>query len=361
MSIYTDKRSGRLFVQFDYNKQTFKQYLPKGASRLEATKLETKMRSDAFFRANDMLPPEEVRFDDFVLDVYLPWVKTNRSAASFDRADNICTAALPFLRRKSLRAIKPSDIEKFKAWRMELPTQHGRERMPATIARELSVLSKLFRLAIKDRILEFNPCSPVEKPAFDNYQNKVLKLKHEAAFFAAFDGVQGQWAKDICKVVLHTGLRQNDVLGLTKFNVDLDQRLITRLQGKVKRVIVTKLTDDAYEIISRRMAEVKGELLFPSPKTGKRAKSVRSAIRGACKRAGIPMLGIRDLRRTPPTRLHDEGCDVADIAGFLGHKDLRTAPRYMRGTKGMHRTADILQKQSDLTQALPVPKLKLAK
>lgn len=360
MPVYVNKRTGRLFVQFDYNRQTFKQTLPEGATRAEAKKCEIKMRADVFLRANDMAPPEVITFEQFVKDVYLPHVKKN-TPASFYKADMICVAALPFFRGRDLRSIKAADIEAFKSWRMSLPTQHGTLRKPATIVRELSIISKIFSLAVKNDKCDYNPCSRVEKPIFDNRQYKVLNVEDEARFFAAFDKIQGQWAKDICKVVLHTGLRRNDVLGLMKFHVDLDKGIITLQQGKTKRVVIIKMTPDVYEILSRRMMQ-KGTLIFPSPKkAGGQATSVRSAIRGACIRAKIEILTIRDLRRTGASRLDDEGHGVSDISGFLGHQDTRTAHRYIKGQKRMDRVAETLQKASNPTPNLPAQKLKAVK
>jgi integrase len=86
-----------------------------------------------------------------------------------------------------------------------------------------SVLSKIFSLAVKSDFLESNPCQRVEKPKFDSIQDRVLLLEDEEKFFASFCS---DWARDICILVLNTVPRQNDALGLRKFNVDLKGRII---------------------------------------------------------------------------------------------------------------------------------------
>jgi hypothetical protein len=63
-----------------------------------------------------------------------------------------------------------ADVEKFKNYRANLDTQHKTPRKPATGLRELSIISKVFSLAIKTDFLEYNPCSRVEKPKFDKYR-----------------------------------------------------------------------------------------------------------------------------------------------------------------------------------------------
>lgn len=348
MPIYTDKRSGRFFVQFNYNKHTYKRYLPPGASKKEAQKLEAKLRSDVFFRSHEMVK-ENALFEHFVLEAFLPWVLAN-SPQNFEKADWVCLAALPFLKGKTLRAIDAADIEAFKAHRTLLPTKHGKTRQPATIWRELSVLSSLFRLAIDRKLCDSNPCSRVRKPVFDNTQSKVLELADEAKFLASFDEHQGQWAKDICILVLNTGLRQNDVLSLTRFHVDLNDNVIRLVQSKTKHPLVIPLNDAARTVIEKRLN--KGPLLFPSPKTGDKAKSVRKALYGACTRAEIGILTIRDLRRTFATRLQENGVDAVTIAALLGHTSLRMVTRYARSSETAKRAVLTLVSTQNLPPAI---------
>jgi integrase len=148
-----------------------------------------------------------------------------------------------------LRQIKPADIEKFKQLRANTETQHETVRKPATVLRELSIISKIFSLAVKNDFLEFNPCSRVEKPKFDNIQNRILRKEDEEKFFAEF---QSDWAKDICILVLNTGLRQNDALGLSKFNVDCANRVIRLIQGKIQRLVEIPMNNTVNALIQAR-------------------------------------------------------------------------------------------------------------
>lgn len=127
---------------------------------------------------------------------------------------------VPFFRGRLLSQIKPADIERFKLSRFEALTIHDKKRKPATVARELSIISKIFSIAVKNDFLESNPCQRVEKPKFDNLQDRVLLKQDEEKFFKSFNS---DWARDVCRLVLFTGLRQNDALGLRKFNIDWNQ------------------------------------------------------------------------------------------------------------------------------------------
>ena len=75
--------------------------------------------------------------------------------------------------------IKPPMIEQFKAKRI------GAGRAPATINRELSVLSKVFTLALRHEAAEANPCQGVERFALDNERIRYLTEDEEQRLFEA--------------------------------------------------------------------------------------------------------------------------------------------------------------------------------
>ena len=330
MPVYLDKRNNRYFIQFRLHGETYKERLPAKTTKKQAETLELKIKSQMLFEQFGIQTDrQDQTFERFIRDVYLPYVETNQSKDSFERAINICKDAMPFFKGKQMRSIRPADVEAFKTSRMRLLTQHRTVRKPATIARELSIVRGIFSMAVTNDLCEYNPVSRVKVARFDNVQNKVLAKEHETAFFAAF---RSPWAADICKMVLSTGLRQNDILGLTKFDIDREAGLIRLVQGKTKRRVEIPMNETVQEIVDRHW-KGKDVLLFPSPRTSKQAGSVRKAMFGACKRAKIPQLTIRDLRRTFGTRLHELGYDDSTVAQLLGHSDMRSIHRYKRGTE----------------------------
>jgi integrase len=190
-----------------------------------------KEKSELFFEAHGVSERKETLYEDFLVDIYLPFIEKNRCKTTFDQAV-ICRSSLKFLKGRTFRSIRPADIEKFKTHRMNLPTIHDRERSGSTIAKEISHISKVFSMAIRNDLCEYNPCSRVEMPQFDNVQDKVLRSEDEERLFAEF---KSDWARDVCKVILNTGLRQNDILGLTKFQVDWQTGDIVLVQGKTRQ------------------------------------------------------------------------------------------------------------------------------
>lgn len=328
MSVYTDKKTGRLFVQFMFRGETYKRRLPDGASKAEAAQLETKLKHDLFFNnAGTAANEPKVLWETFVDKTYLEYVAMN-SPGDLDRAIAICRESMRFFRGKSIDAIKPADVERLKGHLMTKRYQ-GKLRKPATIAREMAFISKAFSLAMRNDLCVYNPKSRVDMPKVDNIQDRILSDEHVGRFLNAF---RIDLQRDICTVVLYTGLRQNDVLGLTKDKVNWQTNKIVLTQGKTKRRVSIFMHPLVSEILAARW-ENEGELFFPSYRTGRQLKSIKNAIRFACKRAEIPMLSIRDLRRTFGTQLHEKGYDDKTVADCLGHADLRSVHRYKRGTK----------------------------
>jgi site-specific recombinase XerD len=84
-----------------------------------------------------------------------------------------------FFKRKNLRKIKPAMIEQYKAKRI------GVGRAPATVNRELSVLSKVFTLAVRHEKADVNPSQSVERFALDNERVRYLTEDEEERLFEA--------------------------------------------------------------------------------------------------------------------------------------------------------------------------------
>lgn len=327
MPVYLDKKTDRLFVQFDLEGCTYKKRMPEGTTKATAAKFETKWKHDLFFAAHLPEEREVVLWKEFVENVYLPNVKANNSQAQLERAIFICKAAKPFFGDKPINEVKPSDVERFKDSRVSLPTQHGTKRKPATVHREMSFISRVFTLAERNDLVTYNPCKRVDLPKFDNIQNRILKIEDEDLFLKS---IRCRLQRDAITTALYTGLRQEDFLGLTKDNIDLSANELRVFQGKTQRWVTIPILPKLREILINRM---NGDLLFPSDRTGEQMKSIRGSIMWACHRAGIPRLTARDLRRTFGTRLHENGFDDKTIADLLGHAGLRSVFRYKRGTE----------------------------
>lgn len=356
MPIYTDKKSKRLYIQFDFQGKTYKKRLPEKIKKCEAEKLETKFKNDLFFEANGIKVKKDISFEDFLMDYFLPFAEAHYVKGSFDNVGVLCQSALPFFGGKKMRSITAANVETFKNFRSSKKTKHGTDRKPATVVRELGVISKIFSFAIKNEFLDFNPCSRVERPVFENLQDQIISSEKINVFLSSFESV---WARDVTVLILNTGLRQNDALGLRKFNIDFERGIIRLLQGKTARKVEIPMNTVVIELIKQRWHNG-SNLIFPSPKTGKQGTSIKKALEGACKRAGIEKFGTRVLRRTFGTMLDELNYSPSVQAKLLGHKDLRSINRYGRGKNILREAVEALP-QVNPARILPLTKHKQLK
>lgn len=333
--IYVDKKTNRLYIEFQYRGHRHKERLPEGTTKEAAKKIEVKVKNDLMFQSHGIATSEHT-FDQFIDDYFGEIADKNYCHATWVNARHIVKVARPFFKGKSMRSIKAADIERFKSYRISLPTIHGGVRKPATVEREMAIISRIFTEAVKNDVIDYNPCHRVTKLQIKNVQNKVLHWDDEPGFFA---NMHSEWARDVCRMALYTGLRQNDIMTLTRFKVDRKRKEINLVQGKTKMPLVIPLNSVAMEIIDRRWHNGH-KLLFASPKTGTEKGSVRHAMQRACKRAGIPVITIRDLRRTNATRQIEAGNDYTIVAQNLGHSDVRMIHRYVRSMDAQRKASD---------------------
>ena len=338
MPVYTDKRTKRFYIEFQYKGIRVKERLPDGMTKKDAERLEVKIKNDLMFQSHGIETKTTiVTFESFIRDTFGP-VADAFPKDRYDRTVLLVKDALPFFKGKAMRNIKAADIERFKASRVSLLTMHDTPRKPATVEREMSIISSIFSMAVKNDVIDYNPCSRVKRISFDNVQDRVLLREHEQALFA---NMHSEWARDVCRMALYGALRQNDILNLTRFQVDLANNCLTLVQGKTKRRVFVLLNGITREIVERRMASG-GNLLFASPVTGKADGSVRHAMHRACDRIGIAHLSIRDLRRTCLTRVIEAGADAVTASRMAGHTDSRMIARYVRSLELMQKASNSL-------------------
>jgi integrase len=122
-----------------------------------------------------------------------------------------------------LREITPLMIEKFKQKRLEGKTFYKRKRNPATVNRDLCVLSKIFSLAFDAELIDSNPGRRVRKFRTDTRRTRYLTFDEEARLFEKLEGQER--VQRIVAMAITTGMRQGEIFNLTWFDVDLSRNL----------------------------------------------------------------------------------------------------------------------------------------
>ncbi|WP_036281351.1 site-specific integrase [Methylocystis sp. ATCC 49242] len=205
------------------------------------------------------------------------------------------------------------------------------------IRRELTALSSVIEFAI-DREMEGapkeNPChhyrkkglaQPVKKPRW-------LKLPEVRKLLDAAKG--DRFWHPFITLILETGMRHEEALGLPWSEVDLDRKIITLgwEREKAKRGRIIPLSNTALHTLTHLSRLTACPYVFVNHRTGDRYKSIGAGWRRLRLRAGVPKARIHDLRHTFASWTRQSGMSREDRKDVLGHLDDTTHGGYANGS-----------------------------
>ena len=195
----------------------------------------------------------------------------------------------------------------------------------ATINRETSALSRMFRLAVECGRLPTKPIFPArlqENPPRQGFfeHDEYLKVRNELP--AAY--------QDVLDFAYYSGWRRNEILFLTWDEVDLRGGVIRlaphRSRTRTGRVL--PISTPLQAVLERRHRErrVGDDRVFR--RDGVTGRAWRYALRDASRRAGIPHRLLHDCRRTAARNLVRAGVPERVAMILTGHKTRAVFDRY---------------------------------
>ena len=249
-----------------------------------------------------------------------------------------------------LSEITPDSIERFRADRL---TKAG----PATANRDLAVLRRMMRIAVRRQKLNVNPIEHVD---FCNEKQvrrraKLLSFQEESAIF----NVASQQIRTLLTLLVETGLRVKcEALCLRWEDVDLQNgNLYVRASKTPSGERLVPLSERCLKALLfwREHTVAAGSAwVFPSPRDS--TKHLREPRRDwilALKAACIPYRRIYDLRATFASRMLAAGESPLFIAYLLGHSSTSILPIYARLADEYRRGAILKLEQFRLAHESP--------
>ena len=252
---------------------------------------------------------------------------------------------LPYFGDFELSAITPKKIAEYKVLR------YSEKVKPATINRELAMLSKAFSLAFKEwEWVKENPVSRVTKERENNRRDRWLTGDEEKRLLEN----SPQWLRDLIVFALHTGLRQDELLSLQWSRVDLFRKTIIIQESKNGKPRTIPLNRIALDILMEKakVRNLKSDLVFLSNAITKICcQNLIKAFNTARDKASIQNLHWHSLRHSFATRLAQRGIDLYKISKFLGHVSITMTQRYAHHcTESLREGIEVLEKVDyDLT------------
>lgn len=234
-------------------------------------------------------------------------------------------------------------------------TNHDGEKVPigsATAKKLYTIMQSVFHFAVSQGYLKETPCKGVILPTKDVTQDDKRKYLLEdelLRFIQLFEGYTV--LNTIVKVLLYTGMRSGEALGLQWSDIDFDKRLITvnhtlsDVGGKhflttpktqtSKRTIY--ITNDLLEILKEHKKKqhelafmLRGqfehpEMVFTSELGNYKDRScLNTSFKRFLKGTGFEFMTLHCLRHSNATLLLNSGVDLKVVSEHLGHSDVGT-------------------------------------
>jgi integrase len=205
----------------------------------------------------------------------------------------------------------------------------------STINRELSCLKTLLGKAVEWGKLKENPAARVKKLRENPPKERILSTEEMRRLLAA----AAPGLKPFLIVALNTGMRRSEILSLKWADVDFVKGFVriadvNAKSGKERKIPMNGLVFDSLRDMKRD-----SEFVFMNIETGKHVKDMKTAFKGACRRAEIKGLRIHDLRHTAATRMIEAGVDLVTVSKILGHSSIQMTMRYAHPTPEAMRRA----------------------
>jgi len=262
------------------------------------------------------VPPGDETFSE-IIPRYLKHQKARITPQAYERSRGIVEGHL----REAFGLLRLANIRKMNI--QHYITKRCGEVAPASVVKELNVLKHLFGLAVDWEIVPLNPCHGIKPPRVPAGRVRYLQPTELRAVLEACP----DWLRPVIALLVATGMRRGEVLGLRWLDVDRKGNRILLPQTKNGEGRIVYLNRIAGEAIDSLPLGRSTDYVF-SAQQGVTPEAVSMAFSRACHIVGIEDFRLHDLRHTAASWLRMQGADIHTVAQLLGHKDLRMAARY---------------------------------
>ena len=259
-------------------------------------------------------------FAEFVSEHYLPYAKANKRSYCNDES-KLRIHLLPMFQHRRLDQITTQELQRNHD---QLKTKY----CPATANRHLSLLHRMFKLAIHWGFLDKNPSTGICKHQENNERHRYLSDEEIFRFIDALKTEENPVAAAAFELLLYTGVRRQEALDAKWEHIDLQKRtwFIPRSKsGKLRHVILNSM---AVDLLNKQPRIPGNPYLFPGKVTGQQLNNPQKAFARVLKKAGISNFRIHDLRHTHASIAINNGASLYEVQHLLGHSQSKTTSRY---------------------------------
>lgn len=312
-----------------------KRYLRIRDSKIEAQSeledLRSQHRKEKIFGMKKSIVIDQT-FRGFAEEFIKKYAEINKRSSGRDRQSIKHLNA--YFKNKSLSEISSGLVEGYKAHRKSEKASN------ATINRELACLRTILYKAVEWGSLESYPLP-----------KRKLLLKEENGRTRILTDVEARLLiekakhhlKPILTLLLNTGMRKSEALGLKWENVDFRKGFLYIANSKSGKPRYIPMNAIVYETLQVLKDKTDSGFIFSNPETKKGFLDIKRSFHTACKEAEIKGVTLHTLRHTAASRMVEAGVDLVTIKEILGHATIQMTMRYAHPTpENMRRAVEKL-------------------
>jgi len=307
----------------------------------------SKARSDARdFREKKINPvteiDENIKLNELAVEHFKHLPDTNWKKTKINHYNNYITKILG---KKKVQSIKQMHIKQC------IKAQEDLGLKPRTIKTTLEILNPLFKEAIANRLIDFNPCTgiiiklPKTKKIVANASEQLLEI------FQAINEVfkDNPLYKSLYLFALQ-GRRKSEILNLKWENIDFNKNTyliedtkngehqIFSLPGYIKDLLLEFRESSGYVYMSPILNKPLGNI-------EKQTKKIKELI---------PKFTLHYMRNVVVSAMAEQGVSATLMSGALGHNNTNTLSKYLslnygKGSSEANRVIEEITNRSDNT------------
>jgi len=228
---------------------------------------------------------------------------------------------------RTVDEIKPAELDRVRVQRLEgVSDENPRRVTPATVNREFAFLRRVFNIALRDGKAESNPVAKLKALREPSGRVRYLTDEEEQRLIKALPDDE---SRNRVQVLLHTGFRRGELLGLRWRDVDFKAGILTFPKSKNGETRHVPMTSAVRMILLKRPRALDGSvLIFPNSEGHLDLRWATKTVPVALRAANVQGFRFHDLRHTFASRLAMEGVELMTIRELLGHKSMAMTLRY---------------------------------
>lgn len=249
----------------------------------------------------------------------------------------------------------------------------GKKLSPSTAKKLYTVMQSILTFAVRQQYLKTNPARGVILPSKDvteDEKRKYLTEEELPRFLDLFDVSKSDFDRMIL-ILLHTGMRSGELLGLSWEDIDFERKQIyvnhtlsdvggnhflttPKTKGSKRVIAMSSTVYDMLKLQRKYQFELMQlldtfehpEMVFTSATGNYKDRScLNTSFRRFLKGTGFEFMTLHCLRHSNATLLLNSGVDIKIVSEHLGHSDISTTGNIYADVLASSRqkTADIIE------------------